>query len=136
MKILTLKSGNLELIRFRLYENEAPETCKAFLKILPFQARGVQARFAGEEIWIKKGPRLKVSQENASVNLKSGELGYAAPFARSSVSRSIAIVYGQAHLADAVNVFARVMDQDFRKLQKLGEAIWLRGAKDLKFEIK
>lgn len=121
-------------VRFKLYENEAPNTCKAFVQALPMDVEGVQARFAGEEIWIPDGPSLKIPQENATIELKPGELGYAPPIARSSVSRSVAIVYGEAKLSDCVNVFAIVLSEDMPKLQALGEKVWLQGKQKLRLE--
>ncbi len=104
-------------------------TCKAIAKRLPLRARALQARFAGEEIWIPKGPSLKIPQENATINLRFGEIGYAPINPRNEVARSIAIVYGEAKLSDCVNVFGRVFDEDRKLLKKLGEQIWLKGAR-------
>lgn len=122
-------------IRFRLYETEAPATCRAFIAALPLSVRAVQARFAGEELWIPEGPHLQIIQENATIELKLGELGYAPPNPRSDVAKSIALVYGEAKLSDCVNVFAIVLDEDLPKLKKLGEEVWLRGARILTFEL-
>jgi hypothetical protein len=131
---IALKTPDGMVIRFRLYKAEAPATCKAFVDVLPIETKAIQARFAGEEIWLPEGPELKIPQENATIALKPGELGYAPPVARSDVSRSIAIVYGEAKLSDCVNVFAMVLDEDMPKLKKLGEKIWLEGARMLRFE--
>lgn len=133
-KCIKLITPEGTVIRFRLYEVEAPATCKAFVDALPIEAKAVQARFAGEETWIAEGPELQIPQENATIALKPGELGYAPPIARSEVSRSIAIVYGDAKLSDCVNVFAMVLDADIPQLKNLGEKIWLEGARMLRFE--
>lgn len=135
MKYIALKTNSGKSIRFELYENEAPFTCEAFTKILPFEAKAVQAREAGEEIWIPEGPKLNIPQENATIHLFPGELGIAPEHLRNQVSRSIAILYGEAKLHDCVNVFARVIDEDIKLLKKLGEAIWLEGSQTLTFEI-
>ncbi|MBI5221005.1 MAG: DUF3830 family protein [Candidatus Liptonbacteria bacterium] len=131
IKIIT--PDNTE-IRFRPYISDAPQTCAVFLRSLPIAARAVQARFAGEEIWIPEGPALSIPQENATIELKPGELGYAPPTPRNSVGRSIAIVYGEAKLSDCVNVFAVVFDEDLDKLKQLGERIWLGGACTLQLQ--
>ncbi len=132
---LILKTPNKKIIRFRFYNKRAPITCKKFTKILPLEVRAVQARFAGEEIWIPKGPNLQIPRENSSVNLKFGEIGYAPVQPRNEISKSIAIVYGKAKLSGRVNVFAKVFDKDRKLLKKLGEQIWLKGARKLKFEL-
>ncbi len=135
MKYIQLKSSAGIVIRFNLYEQEAPFTCKAFIQSLPFELKAVQARFAGEEIWMPEGPSLDIPQENATIELKLGELGYAPPLARNSVSHSVALVYGEAKLSDCVNVFAKVFDEDVSELKKLGEQIWLEGSQVLRFEL-
>lgn len=124
------------VIRFNLYESEAPNTCKAFWAAMPFDAKGVQARFAGEEIWIPEGPSLSIPQENATIELKPGELGYAPATPRSEVGRSVAIVYGEAKLSDCVNVFGSIFKDDLARLQQLGEKVWLEGAQMIRFEAK
>lgn len=136
MRYIELKVRDFTSIRFSLYEQEAAITCAAFVKALPLEADALQARFAGEEIWVKDGPSLNIPQENATVNLKVGELGYAPNVPRSEVGRSIAIVYGEAKLSDCVNVFACVYEEDLRNLKKLGEKIWTEGKKTIRFEFK
>ncbi|MFA5126958.1 MAG: DUF3830 family protein [Patescibacteria group bacterium] len=135
MKHIILKTSNGKSIRFKLYEKEAPLTCEAFAKILPFQAKAIQAREAGEEIWIPDGPELNMPPENATVHLLMGELGIAPNYTRNQVARSIAIIYGEAKLHDCVNVFAKVFDEDVKSLKKLGEEIWLKGSQVLTFKI-
>jgi len=135
MRYIELLEGSAEPINFELYAQDAPTTCEAFIKALPIEAKALQARFAGEEIWIPEGPSLAIAQENATIELKPGELGYAPPIKRSSVGRSIAIVYGEAKLSDCVNVFAKVVEADMDKLRKLGERIWLEGNRTLRFRV-
>lgn len=136
MRYIQLKANNMPAIRFSLYEKESPITCRAFIEALPLEADAVQARFAGEEIWIQDGPTLKISQENATVSLKIGELGYAPQIGRGEIGCSIAIVYGEAKLSDCVNVFAHVYKEDLEKLKKLGERVWIKGKTTLRFELK
>lgn len=76
---------------------------------------------------------MSIIQENVTIELKPGELGYAPPTGRNSVGRSIEIVYGEAKLSDCVNVFGIVVAEDMGKLLKLGEQIWLEGARELTF---
>lgn len=135
MRYIKLQLPNGASVRFTLYEKEAPATCDAFIQALPLEVEGIQARFAGEEIWIPDGPSLEIPQENATIELKVGELGYAPTLARSSVSRSIALVYGEAKLSDCVNVFAIAVDKDLEKLKEFGERVWLQGKQTLRFEI-
>src|SRR3989344_5474873 len=136
MRCIEIKVKDLPSIRFNLYKKEAPATCDAFIKVLPLEVDALQARFAGEEIWVKDGPSLNIPQENSTVNLKIGELGYAPPSPRNEIGRSIAIVYGEAKLSDCVNVFAYVYGEDLENLKQLGEKIWAQGKTILSFELK
>lgn len=135
MKYIVLKSGKSGPIRFELYKKEAPRTCEAFVKSLPIKTRAVHAKISGEEIWMPEGPRLKVPQENATVRLKIGELGYAAFLKRSDISHGIALVYGKVNLWDCVNVFAGVVKRDVEKLKKLAREIKMKGSVTLRFEL-
>lgn len=133
MKYVVLESGKSGPIRFELYKKEAPRTCKAFTKYLPLKRKFIHAKISGEEIWTY-GPKIKIKQENASVRLKPGEMGYAPFVKRSDISNAIAIVYGRAILWDCVNVFAKVVKRDFKKLKELAREI-KKGPKILGFEL-
>ncbi len=130
-----MKSPDGKSIRFELYGKDSPMTCKAFLKALPFEGKAVQARQAGEEIWLPEGPELNIPPENATVHLKPGELGIAPIYERNQVARSIAILYGEGSLHDCVNLFAKVKKEDMQTLKELGEKIWLEGSRNLRFEL-
>lgn len=133
MKGFRIRAPGTESVRFTFDERKAPETCQEFIAALPFEALGVQARFAGEEIWIKQGPDLKIKRENSSIRPKFGEMGYVAPRKGSELSRSIAIAYGEVKLSESANIFARVIKSDRGKLKSMGRNIWLKGQKELKF---
>lgn len=131
---MILKSKDGIRVRFRLYEKEAPLTCKALLKAFPLSVKFVQGRYAGEEIYSPKGPNIKLPAENATINLKVGEIGYAPPSPRNEVSKCFGIVYGDAKLSDWVNVFGIVVEKDLPLLKKIGEKLWLEGSQELVFE--
>lgn len=135
MTHIKLTAKNFPAIRFRLYNKKAPITCEGILKSLPISEKAFQARFAGEEIWIKDGPALNIPKENSTKKPKIGGLGYAPNNPKSEVTRNIAIIYGEAKLVGSVNIFARVYEEDLNKLKKLGEKIWLKGARELKLEL-
>lgn len=121
-------------IRFKAYEKEAPKTVEVFFRALPVKVKFVQARFSGAEIW-SHSLKLKIEPENCVINFHAGEIGYAASNPRSEASQDIALVYGDAKLSDCVNLFGIVLPSDLKKLKKLGESIWLHGAKTLKFKV-
>lgn len=134
MDVFWLNTPDANRIGFRLYRKEAPETCRAFLAALPFQRTFLHARVSGQEIWIDDAPALHVPQENASVFTVPGEIviGPAAP-SRNKIRNCIGIFYGPGQLLDCGNIFGKVLDEDLKKLQLLGDAIWRRGGQLLEF---
>jgi hypothetical protein len=88
------------------------------------KTRFIHAKISGQEIYAPKGPRLKITQENASVRLKPGEIGYAPSMPRKSgIENNIALVYGKAVLWDSVNVFGKIFPRDRDNLKKLAKKI-------------
>jgi hypothetical protein len=128
-KIIT--EGNDE-ISFQYYRNDAPITCDAFTRILPFTRTFNHARVSGEEIWIDDVPALNIIQENASVFTKPGEVvfGPSKPL-RTKTANCMGIYYGNGKGLDAANIFARVIDADAEKLVRLGNKIWKTGSQKI-----
>src|ERR1700693_2803222 len=59
----------------RLEEEDAPLTCQAFRKILPFQSKLIHARWSGEPTWIPLGDfTLGVDFENQTCHPGAGRL--------------------------------------------------------------
>jgi hypothetical protein len=128
-KIIT--ADNQE-IKFEVYQDEAPNTSKAFLEILPFTRIFYHARVSGQEIWIDDVPPLDIIQENASVFTEAGEVvvGPSKP-ARAKTANCFGIYYGEGKGVDACNIFAKVVDSDKQKLTALGNSIWKNGSQKL-----
>lgn len=122
------------VIRFRLYSNEAPQTCLAFLQSLPFTRVLFHARYSGQEIWTDKAPEFFIPQENATVFTEVGEvvLGPQKP-SRVKTAGCLGIYYGEGKGIDAANVFARVLEEDKHLLFELGNNIWKYGETELLF---
>ena len=122
-------------IHFRFYKEDAPVTCKAFEKILPFTRTFYHARVSGKEIWIDNVPPIDAIQENASVFAQPGEvvIGPARPV-RVKTANCFGIYYGEGKGLDAANIFARVVDADMKKLQEIGDSIWKNGPDELRIE--
>lgn len=119
-------------IRFTYYTDDAPLTCNAFQKSLPFTRLFYHARVSGQEIWIDNAPALDVPQENASIFTQPGEavLGPVKP-ARTRTAGCFGIYYGEGKGLDAANIFARVTEEDQDKLKQLGDAMWKNGALEI-----
>jgi hypothetical protein len=134
MKGFKLITSLKEEIIFEFYNEAAPNTCAAFLEILPFTKTFYHARVSGQEIWIDNLPPLNIIQENASVFTEVGEvvLGPSLPL-RSKTKNCFGIYYGEGKGLDACNIFAKVVDDDREKLVQLGNDIWKNGAQELTF---
>lgn len=134
MNGFTVTTATGIVIRFRLYEKEAPETVKAFLQSLPFTRTLFHARYSGQEIWTDKAPVLYIPQENATVYTDIGEvvLGPVLP-KRVKTAGCLGIYYGEGKGIDAANVFAKVIEVDKHILFELGNTIWKNGETELLF---
>lgn len=130
-----IRTSDNSLIRFRLYGQEAPQTCEAFLKELPFSRTFVHARVSGQEIWTDDAPELDVIQENASVFTVPGEIviGPVKP-TRAKTAKCLGIYYGEGKGLDCCNIFGKVFEEDTHLLQSLGENIWKSGSQEIFFE--
>ena len=122
------------IIRFKLYKNEAPVTCKAFVSLLPFSKTFFHAQISGQEIWTDCAPTLDIIQENASVFTEPGEVvfGPLKPL-RAKTSNCMGIYYGEGKGLDSCNIFAKVFTEDQSLLETLGNAIWKSGTQELSF---
>ncbi|MCC8424596.1 DUF3830 family protein [Mucilaginibacter sp. UR6-11] len=131
-----LKTADNKTIRFKFYADEAPATCAAFAKLLPFGRTFMHARVSGQEIWTDHAPPLDVIQENASVFTVPGEVVYG-PLKpqRVKTSNCMGIYYGEGRGLDSCNIFARVFDEDMDGLKALGDSIWKNGEQKLTFEL-
>ena len=130
-----VKTQDQTIIRFKFYNNEAPVTCNAFAKLLPFKRTFMHARISGQEIWTDNAPELDIIQENASVFTETGEVVYG-PLkpTRTKTSNCMGIYYGDGKGLDCCNIFAKVFDEDLHMLKLLGEHIWKQGFQELTFE--
>jgi len=134
MNAFSITTSTGIVIRFRLYQKEAPETSKAFLQSLPFTRILFHARYSGQEIWTDQAPDFYIPQENATVCTEVGEvvLGPKQP-ERVKTAGCIGIYYGEGKGIDAANVFAKVIDEDKHLLFELGNTIWKKGEMELRF---
>ncbi len=115
---------------------KAPETCEAFLKILPFQNQLIHARWSGESTWIPMGEYdMGVGSENATSYPSKGDVLF---YPKGKSETEILIVYGSAIFSSKVgllagNHFLTIPKSD--ELFKIGNEILWSGAKDIKFQV-
>lgn len=130
-----IRTADNQTIHFQLYHDQAPLTCTAFLKALPFSRIFLHARISGPEIWIADAPLLDIPQENATVFAEAGEI-IIAPLKpeRNKIAKCMGIFYGEGKLVDCGNIFGKAVDEDLTLLKDLGEKIWKQGEQALSFE--
>jgi hypothetical protein len=135
MKGFKIRTQDDAVIRFQYYSAEAPASCRAFDKSLPFNRILVHARVSGQEIWTDDAPAFDVIQENASVFTEPGEvvLGPIKPV-RTKTAKCLGIYYGEGKGLDAANIFACVLKEDLHLLKALGEKTWKQGEQTIFFE--
>ena len=119
-----------------LKEDLAPKTCEAFLKLIPFKQKIIQARWSGESAWIPLGEmKLNVPLENQTAYPKTGEI----LFYPGGISETeILFPYGKTHFACkhgelSGNFFLKIIE-GLESLAELGEMILWQGAQDVTFE--
>ncbi len=135
MTILSITVGPIQFTA-RMEEADAPQTCAAFKKLLPFRNKLIHARWSGEACWIPLGDfTLAVGYENHTSHPAPGEiLFYPGGFSETE----ILFPYGGARFASKVgqlagNHFLTVVDGR-EHLREMGRMVLWEGAQDIVFE--
>jgi hypothetical protein len=120
----------------RLEEADAPRTCEAFSKLLPFHNKLIHARWSGEACWIPLGDfQVGVGYENHTCYPGAGQvLLYPGGFSETE----ILFPYGSASFASKVgqlagNHFLTIVS-GAEQFKELGHTILWGGAQDIVFE--
>jgi uncharacterized protein DUF3830 len=126
-------------IRFvaELQEKNAPKTCAAFRKLLPYKQKLVHCRWSGEGCWIPLGDfKLDVGWENHTSHPAPGEiLWYPGGYSETE----LIFAYGDVMFASklgqlAGNHFLTVVE-GAERLAEMGRKVLYEGAQDITFEI-
>lgn len=120
----------------RLETGLAPMTCAAFLNLLPYRQKIIQARWSGESAWIPLGDfKLNVGIENSKAKPAPGEI----LFYPGGISETeILFPYGLTTFACKFgplsgNHFLTIID-GLELLPQLGEVVLREGAQHILFE--
>lgn len=134
MTQLRITVGNYEFVT-RIEEEAAPQTCAAFVKLLPFHNKIIQARWSGEAAWVPLGEfQVGVGFENHTSHPAPGEiLLYPGGFSETE----ILFPYGSTLFASkmgqlAGNHFLTIINGN-EQLKALGHTILWQGAQDIAF---
>lgn len=121
----------------RMEEELAPETCAAFLKLLPYHQKLIHCRWSGESCWIPLGDfQLGVGFENHTSHPSRGDiLFYPGGFSETE----ILFPYGSACFSSKVgqlagNHFLTLLD-GHEQLPAMGKLTLWEGAQDIVFEL-
>lgn len=136
MTMLRITAGPYTFMA-RLEDADAPRTCAAFGKLLPFRNKVIQARWSGESDWIPLGDlAVDVGVENATSHPAPGEIllypgGYS--------ETEILFPYGPTLFASklgqlAGNHFLTIVEGK-DQLKDLGRLVLWEGARDIIFEL-
>lgn len=121
----------------RMEEADAPQTCAAFRKLLPFRNKLIHARWSGEAGWIPLGEMdMGVTYENHTSHPSRGDiLWYPGGFSETEVL----FPYGSARFASKVGQLAGnhflTLVEGQEQLPQLGKLILWEGAQDIVFEL-
>ncbi len=120
----------------RMEEEDAPQTCAAFTKLLPFRNKIIHARWSGEAAWIPLGDfQVGVGYENHTSYPSPGQiLLYPGGFSETE----ILFPYGGTRFSSklgqlAGNHFLTIVSGN-EQLRELGRLVLWEGAQDIMFE--
>ncbi len=112
----------------------APETVRAFLEMLPLEATVYHTRWCGREIYLPVKGGQKIPRENQTVQTNTGDVIYWKEWEKEDgeAAEAVSIYYGAEVVRDhrgylPVNVFARVPQAQWKKIEEIGLRVWQRG---------
>ena len=121
----------------RMEQADAPATCAAFKKLLPYRQKLIHARWSGEACWIPLGDfKLGVDFENHTSHPSRGDI----LFYPGGISETeILFPYGSARFASKVgqlagNHFLTIVEGR-EYLAEVGKLCLWQGAQDIVFEV-
>ena len=120
----------------RMEQENAPETCAAFAKLLPYRQKIIHARWSGEACWIPLGEfQLGVGFENHTSHPSRGDILF---YPGGYSETEILFPYGSACFASkmgqlAGNHFLTIVEGR-EQLADMGRLVLWQGAQDILFE--
>jgi len=125
------------IFKARMEETIAPVTCAAFLKLLPYHEKIIQARWSGEAAWIPLGDfKFGVDWETPISYPSPGEILL---YPGGISETEILFPYGHCSFASkagalAGNHFLTIIEGN-DQLAELGRLVLWQGAQDITFEL-
>ncbi|MFC1995059.1 DUF3830 family protein [Chloroflexota bacterium] len=135
MTMLRITAGPFEFTAV-MEEKNAPDTCAAFSKLLPFRNKLIHVRWSGEATWVPLGDfNIGVGYENHTSHPSRGDILL---YPGGISETEILFPYGSTCFASKVgqlagNHFLTVIDGR-EHLPTLGRLVLWEGAQDISFE--
>jgi len=112
----------------------APKTVESCLEMLPLEATVYHSRWSGREINFPLKSRRKISRENQTTQMSTGDVIYWKEWEMedSEAAEAIAVYYGAEVSRDhrgylPVNLFARIPASQWKTIEQIGLRIWQQG---------
>lgn len=122
----------------RLETEDAPETCRAFMERMPYEAKLVHVRWSGEGVWVPLGDySFGVGYENHTSHPAPGQfLLYPGGISETE----IILAYGGLSFSSKMGQLAGnhfiTIHTGLENLRPLGERVLWKGAQPVRFALK
>ena len=135
MQMLTITAGPFTFAG-RLEADNAPQTCAAFLRALPFVSKIIHVRWSGEAVWMPLGDLdFGLGYENATSYPSPGQMIL---YPGGISETEILLAYGGVHFASKAGQLAGnhflTLTSGLENLHKLGVSTLWEGAQAIRFE--
>ncbi len=135
MNMLQVTIGPL-VFKAKMEENNAPDTCAEFKKLLPYRNHVIHVRWSGEAVWIPLGDfKMNVGYENHTSHPSRGDI----LFYPGGISETeIILAYGSTSFSSkmgqlAGNHFLTIIEAE-QDLIELGRRVLWEGAQEIVFQ--
>lgn len=120
----------------RLELQKAPQTCTAFLSLLPFANQAIHSRWSGEAVWVPLGEfQFGVGFENHTCHPSRGDI-LLYPGGHSETE--LLFAYGSSSFASKMGALAGnhflTLVEGQEQLEDMGRMVLWQGAQPIRFE--
>jgi len=121
-----------------LMPDVAPKSVEGFLEILPLEVTVYHSRWCGREFNFPIKTKRNIPREKQTATCNTGDVVYWTEWELdpSEAAEAIGVYYGAEVLRDhrgylPVNPFARISQDQWKKIEEIGVRIWQQGTEKL-----
>jgi len=124
-----------------LLANNAPQTIKKVLAVLPYETMVYHTRWCGREVNFPIKSLEPVSRENQTATANTGDVVYWTEWETcENPPEALAIYYGAEVIRDhrgflPVNVFAKISPDQWPLIEEIGIRVWQKGIEKIRVEV-